>query len=343
MWPKMSTRTLLLVFLVSGACDRAPTTPASVAGAALPSLTLTRAEGSKPIGWPQVLLPVDDRLLLWGHGREFHAFEISEAGLTQSEWELLPDVGTLDEVVSAGWGSNGTIVLLDWAGRVLAADRKTGQSWRFETLLRNSVSGVAVAHPLVYLLLHGGEVGDPAVMGYRLTGEPVGSWGSMPIDGLFQGNLRGGGIAACPDGSVFFSYVNSPGIERLTGRETRVVAGEAPGFHRLSRFDIRQAQREAGRSDSVAAIVRLGLTGSRVMALHCTAEGLLLRQVARPSGGGAYVEVWNPVSESLVGLVESVEGLLIGAVEGTLLFSTGSQQEGFRLARTRLQSFDEAR
>jgi hypothetical protein len=339
MWKTLySARLWLLVLAAAGACDRAATQVVTRPGLSLQSLSLIGLEQSDAVGWPQILLPLDDRLLLWGEGRDVFAFEISDAGLTHEEEES-PDLGALEGLTSAGEDGDGKVVLVDWAGRVLAIDRRTGETWRFETLLRNAVSDVAVANGVAYLLLHGGEVDDPAVIGYRLTGEPIGRWGSMPPDGLLQGNLRGGGITACSDGSIFYSYLNSPGIERLVGDATRPLDGETQHFHRLPPREIRRADRQARNSTSVAPMVKLGLTGSRVMALHCTSDGLLLRQVARPARAGAYVEVWDPIGESLIGIVAPVEGLLIGAVDHTLLFATGSKQEGFRLARTMLPSF----
>lgn len=338
MWKSLSASLWLLVLASAGACDGAATPVVTRPGLTLPSLSPDGWAESDAVGWPQVLLPLHDRRLLWGEGRKVIAFEISDTGLTRAK-AALPDLGALDSVASAGEDGDGTIVLLDWAGRVLSVDRRTGETRGFETLLRNTISDVAVTDGTAYLLLHGGEVGSPAVIGYRLTGEPIGRWGSMPPDGLIQGHLRGGGITACGDGSVFYSYVNSPRIERLTGDQTRAFDADVPGFDRLSAAAIRRADREARDSTSVASIVKLGLTGSRVLGLHCTADGLLLRQVARPSRAGAYVEVWDPIGESLVGIVAPVEGLLVGAVDGTLLFATGSQREGFRLARTMLPSF----
>lgn len=328
----------LLVVTAAGACDGAAKTVPSRPGLSLQPLSLIGLERPDAVEWPQVLLPLDDRLLLWGEGRSAFLFEISERGLTNTKRGSL-DLGALDSLASAAEDGDGTIVFVDWAGRVLAKNRQTGETWSFDTLLRNSVSDVAVADEIAYLLLHGGEIGNRAVTGYKLTGEPIGSWGSMPPDGLIQSNLRGGGITACGDGSIFYSYVNSPAIQRLDGDATRPFRGETQHFHRLSPGEIRRADREARSSTSVGAVVKLGLTGSRVMALHCTTDGLLLRQVARPARAGAYVEVWDAAGESLIGIVAPVEGLLIGAVDRTLLFATGSQQEGFRLARTMLPSF----
>lgn len=326
-----------LVALVSAACERAATEVVASAGLPLDPYSFSGPSGTSPGEEPSFLLATPDGLLLWGEDRGVRAYRLSPDGLRRVDGVPVPDLATFDSLVAAGLGADGTLALLDWAGRVAAIDRRSGRTWRFDTLLRHRVSDLAVADGLLYFLLHGGEEDAPAVVGYRLTGEPAGSWGEMPPDGVIQSALSGGGIAACPDGSVFYSSINSQRIARLGSEGGVSPLGPAPpAFHRLDAGDIRRARRETERTKTVSAIVRLGLSGSRVMALRCSEEGLLLRQVARPSGAGAYVEVWDPTAGTLAGIVEPIEGLLVGSSGRTLLLATESQEGDFRLGRTML-------
>jgi hypothetical protein len=68
------------------------------------------------------------------------------------------------------------------------------------------------------------------------------------------------------------------------------------------------------------------------MALLCSPDGMLFRQVARPARGGSYVELWNPRTEELVGTIPSGGGVLLDVRDHTLYLGS-APDERFILER----------
>lgn len=161
----------------------------------------------------------------------------------------------------------------------------------------------------------------------------------MPAAGIIQQSLTGGGIAGCPDGSIYYSYINSPRILRLEGGASGGIRAFGEGgngsFQVVSDRSIRDAQHESLRTHSVAPLVKLGLGGSRVMGLFCSDGGLLFRQVAEPAGGGSHVEVWNARSEDRVGTVPVGGAVLLAVADQTLYLGQVSEERSFTLERIR--------
>lgn len=238
--------------------------------------------------------------------------------------------------MAAARAQNGALAVLDASGRIAVRDPRSGRVSSFESHLENSPGDMTVTDDRVYLLLQGESEGGSAVVAYSFSGAEAGRWGRMPVDGIIQANLKGGGITACPGGEVFYSYINSPQILRLEepARRVRPVGRASRTFQRLTEGQVHRAQRESTRARSVAPLVKLGLQASRVMALRCSQAGLL-RQVARPSGGGALIEVWDPLSETLSGTVPTGEGILLDAHGSTLYL--GRLQQGARFLLDRVE------
>jgi hypothetical protein len=289
--------------------------------------------------WPQFFLVENTDRFLWGQGREILQISRSEAGSFRIEPDFSDLTLGLNRLVAAAHAPNGTLAVLDASGRVAVQIPRSRQLSTFETHLENSPGDLAMTNDKLYLLLQGESEGGSAVVSYSFFGAEVGRWGTMPVDGIIQANLKGGGIAACPDGSIFYSYINSPRILRLDTKEhrARVVGRANRTFHALTEGQVHQAQRESTRSRSVAPLVKLGLEASRVMALRCSPAGIL-RQVARPSGGGALIEVWDPHSETLLGTVPAKAGILLDVQGNTLFLGALRGGEPFLLDRVELSA-----
>lgn len=333
-----STYVACLAFVLFGACGRK--------GAVGPMSAPLPARGLEPVflvppvppvsmRWPQFLWADGGHRFLWGANREIYRVQESKNGpvLTGPEW---PDLTRgLDRLVSASRTAAGTLALLDSMGRVQGLSPGSPTPWSFELRLGSHAGRLAVTDQAAYLLLQGDEEGGRAVVAYDFAGHEVGGWGEMPLESMIQETLNGGGIAACPDGSIFYSYINGPRIFRLVlgkGHEVRPVGSSPSTFEALSESSVRDAAREGVRSRSVVPIVKLGLSANRVTALLCTSEGLLLRQVARPAHAGGYVEVWDPATEGLIGTVRTGSGVLLDARDHTLYLGS-APDEHFRLDR----------
>ncbi len=305
----------------------------------LEALPFVSSQPSFSLRWPAFLLADAADRYLWGEGRQVLEIEAPRTGPVIAKPEESNFTRGLDKLIAAARTSEGTLVVLDVSGRV-AVHSPDGQMWKFETQLANEPGNLAITKDRIYLLLQGQSRTGSAVAAYTFSGSEIGQWGEMPADGIIQANLRGGGIAACPDGSIFYSYINSPQILKLQNDEKKSVRflGKADSsFDVISKSRIFRAAEEGMRSGSPGPLVKLGLGGSRVMALACSKEGLLFRQVAVPAGKGSYVEVWDPVSSALVGTIPKVDGVLMDVSGHTLYLGTSEGNKfvlyrvGFRL------------
>lgn len=242
-------------------------------------------------------------------------------------------------LIAAARSPDGTLAVLDSSGQVAVLEASSAKVTSFGTHFLNRPGYLALAGGKIYLLLQGDLEQGPAVVAYTLAGQAVGTWGQMPAGGVLQANLKGGGIAACPDGSVFYNYINSPRIYRVLEEIGKVkpVGRKSPGFRVLAARQIRRAQSEVRKSRSVAALVKLGLGTSRAQSLFCSDEGLLARQVAHPAGGGADVEIWDPRTERLLGTVPAGEGVLLAVRGRTLYLGVKPAAGGFSMDRIQLE------
>ena len=301
------------------------------------SWTLTSAQLSEAPRWPTFLFVDGNRGLVWGGDQGLLRIPLKpNAGLPEPFGEEF--TSGLDALVAGARAWDGTFAVVDSSGRVAVKRLFAGKSASFETHFLNRPGSLAVTEAKVYLLLQGDLEQGPAVVAYTHSGKEVGRWGEMPASGILQARLKGGGIAACSDGSVFYSYINSPQIIRIargeTSRTTK-LGRKSGSFKTLSARAIRRAQREAKQSRSVAPLVKLGLSTSRVQSLFCSQKGLLLRQVAQPKGGGAHIEVWDSRAESLIGAMPTGDAVLLDVRDDTLYL--GALRDGHAFSLDRIQ------
>lgn len=323
---------LPLTLLVSCAGDGSGDRPARV----LHTSRLREIAISPSPGWPEFVLAEGPGLFLWGNRNEVLRIENPDAGPAVAVPVGTDPVHGLDRLVAAARNTAGTVAFLDISGRVAIHKPDSKRTWKFKTGLSNLPGSLALSTDRVYLLLRSEFGTGSAVVVYDLHGAEVGEWGEMPADGIIQANLKGGGIAACPDGSVYYSYINSPRIYRLPEggeKDVRQIGKRPEFFAVLPPGRVYKASKESIESRSVAPIVKLGLSTSRVMALACSEEGLLFRQVAQPAGAGAHVEVWDPAAETIVGTIPVADGVLLDVKNQTLYLGTMPESEGFRIER----------
>lgn len=306
----------------------------------LEALSIVPALPSLSLRWPQFLLATGADRFLWGEKGIFRLASTGGGPVLEKPGADL--TRGMDRLIAAAQAPNGTLAVLDMAGRVAVQDRRSGRTWEIEAPLPNQPAGLAVTASRVYILLQGEPEASNAVIAYGFDGVQAGRWGTMPAGGILQASLRGGGIAACPDGSIFYSYIDSPrisGLESPAGSRdgsVREIGEPRSSFVTVPERKVRQARLDGQRSASVAPLVKLGLGASRVMSLLCTGEGLLLRQVAEPAGGGALIEVWDPRSGELAGTIPVRGGeVLLDARDHVLYLGGGSQGQGFLLERMR--------
>lgn len=275
--------------------------------------------------WPGFLLVERGTTVLWGGEQGIFRIEMSSRGPAHIESQGAELTRGMDRLIGAARALDGKVAVLDTSGRVAVYSPAAGQTWRFKTRSQNRPGDLAITEDMVYVLLQGEVEKGSAVVAYTFSGEEVGRWGTMPADAIIQTRLRGGGIAACPDGSVYYSYVNTPQIIQLQhdgNKGVRSIGRSSDSFKVVSASRVRQTYREGLRSHSAAPLVKLGLDVSRVMGLLCSEEGLLLRQVAQPARGGAPVEVWDPLSERLVGTIPVGGAVLLDVRDRILYFGT---------------------
>jgi hypothetical protein len=306
----------------------------------LASLSIVPALPSLSLRWPQFLLAEGTDRFLWGE-REMFRLARSKDGPVLEEPKGAELTRGMDRLIAAAEAPDGTLAVLDMAGRVAVQSPRPGKTWDFEAELPAQPAGLAVAKGRVYVLLQGEPLAGDAVVAYGFDGVEAGRWGTMPADGILQASLRGGGIAACPDGSVYYSYINSPRILRLpdgADEDVRAIGEPRRSFVELPAWKLREAEEQGRRTSSVAPLVKLGLSASRVMSLLCSEEGLLFRQVAQPANGGAAIEVWDPLAEELVGTIPMGSEVLLDARDQILYLGAQSESEGFTLARIHYQA-----
>jgi hypothetical protein len=300
----------------------------------LEALSIVPALPALPLRWPQFLLVEGTDRFLWGE-RGLFRLATSENGPILEEPEGAELTRGMDRLIAAAEAPDGTLAVLDMAGRVAVQSPRRGETWEFEAQLPKQPAGLAVTEGLVYILLQGEPLEGDAVVAYGFDGVEAGRWGTMPADGIIQASLRGGGIAACPDGSVYYSYINSPRILRLpdgADESVRAIGEPSSSFVEVPARKVRYAQDKGKRYSSVAPLVKLGLSASRVLSLLCSEEGLLFRQVAQPAHGGA-IEVWDPLSEELVGTIPVGGEVLLDVRDQILYLGARSESEGFTLTR----------
>jgi len=287
--------------------------------------------------WPQFLLAEGRDRFLWGAGSDLYRIEHE----TDPDVTVAADADFtkgLDRLIAAARTSQGTLALLDSAGTIAIRSPLAGKEWRFSTHLENQAVHLALTESRVYLLLQNDSEESSAIAAFTFSGTEAGRWGRMPAAGIVQTSLNGGGVAACPDGSIFYSYINSPQILRLENgpkNEVRALGKRSESFTLLAEDKVREAYRAGKLLGSVAPLVKLGLSASRVLSLLCSEEGLLLRQVAQPRGGGTHIEVWNSSSETLVGTIPAQDGILLDVRDQTLYL--GTAKDDFKLERIRFR------
>lgn len=329
---------LLLGFTVLTACtggESGSGPPSRLHISRLEALSIVPSLPSRPLRWPQFLLIEEGNSFLWGESGIFR-IESSESGPVLKKPEGADLTRGLDRLIAAAQAPSGTLAVLDVSGRVAVQSPRSGQTWGFDTQLQNHPASLAVTESLVYLLLQGEPEEGSAVVAYSFDGVEAGRWGTMPADGIIQARLSGGGITACPDGSIFYSYINSPQVLRLedgANKSVRAIGRQRSSFVAVSARKVHQAYSDGMRSSSVAPLVKLGLSASRVMSLLCSNESLLFRQVAKPARGGAQIEVWDPLSEELVGTIPVGGAVLLGARDQILYLGTMSESQNFTLER----------
>lgn len=307
----------------------------SIRATTFKAIELKSAASGRSLRWPDRVVVVGPQTLLWLEGGQPYLFRHSDATAADIR---STDIGHLLDgrpAVAATRGFDGTIVVMDGSGRIAGHNPTSRHSWSFNAKLMAPSKAIATTGRLVYLLLEGSDPDAEAVVALSVTGSHVGDWGTAPPDALIQESLRGGGIAACPDGSVFFSYVNSPQIFRISSAATHDVnpVGRPPDeFRVLSEGEIRKASREAADLHSVAPLVRLGLSSSRVMGLLCSRDGILIRQVSEP-GAGSHVEFWRASSGKFLGVLDVGKSVLLGDWASTLYLGRDNDDGNFVLER----------
>lgn len=301
------------------------------------SVHLPRSSG---LYWPTFLSATDGGYY-WGEGNQVYRVDPA-APRVEPNRSFWPSVEGHDRLVASATSSNGTLALLDSSGRVSIHDPKSQRTWTLSLDIESHAANLTLAQGIVYVLLQDEEAQRAsAVIAYDLDGQLLGEWGSMPLDALIQTSLRGGGITSCPDGSVFYSYINSPRILRLAeddSSDVHPIGVQSPSFRELLPRDIVEAYRQSNREESVGPVVKLGLSGSRVMSLFCSSSGLLLRQIAQPGGDGSHVEVWDPKTETLLGTVPTTSEMLLGIDGEAMILATRAQEKEVLLERFRLKA-----
>jgi hypothetical protein len=304
----------------------------------LEALSIIPSFPSLPLRWPQFLLAEGADHFLWGEKGIFRLASSPHGPLLEQPRGVDLTRG-MDRLIAAAQAPDGKLAVLDMSGRVAVQDPRSGRTWDIEAQLSNQPAGLALTQSRAYVLLQGEPLDGDAVVAYGFDGAEAGRWGKIPADGILQASLRGGGIAACPDGSVFYSYINSPRILRLEdGADESVQAIGEPRstFVAVPARKVRQAYGEVKRSSSVAPLIKLGLGASRVMSLLCSQEGLLLRQVAQPARGGVLIEVWDPRSEELVGTIPvGGDEVLLDVRDQILYLGARAGDKDFTLVRVR--------
>lgn len=306
----------------------------------LEAFPIVSTQAPAVLRWPQFFLVEGPSSFLWGGGQEILRIQRAEKGDFHVEEVAGELTQGMDRLIAAARSPGGTLAVLDASGEVALLQPEAGQVSKLRIRLPAQQGGLAVTEERVYLLLQGEPEEGSAVVAYTRSGAEAGRWGKQPVDAVIQESLSGGGIAACPDGSVFYTYINSPRILRLEPDHegaVRALGKKGSAFQVLSGREVAKAHRDSIRTGSVKPLVTLGLSGSRVMKLLCSEDGLLLRQVAQPDGGGAHVEVWEPRSGELLGRIPVDSGVLLGSLGHILYLGTLPEGQRFTLERFQLE------
>lgn len=317
----------LYVPLAFGSCsNQVPSREPPVVAVSLVEVLTAVANDSSTLRWPQFLLPFGEGFL-WAERHDFLQVEEVDERLIAKGPALVEMTLGLDRLIAGTRGPVGEIALLDSSGRV-AIRESGGRLTGFTSSFGRRAASIAVADGSVSLLLQGESEGGPAIVGFSFEGNEQGRWGQMPADGLLQGILRGGGLTSCSDGSVYYSYINSARISRIMEDDHVQPIGDPPSaFVEIEPRDIRRAFHDGERERSTKPLVGLGLGASRVMALLCSPENLLFRQVTGPGEGSMRIEVWDPASAELVGVLPFEEGVLLAIEEGMLYMGVLDENE----------------
>ncbi len=270
--------------------------------------------------WPDVFLVQGEERYLWVEAGQVLRIHRSSSALELEVSEDPELIQGLDGLVAAARGPDGIVAFLDASGRVSLRQEGTETRWDFRIGQETRAESIAVSREEVFLLRASREPQGAAVVAFTFDGQPSGQWGEMPADAAVQAKLSGGGLAVCPDGSVYFSYINSPKVVRLGDRVQGTVQPFREGstsFQLLDEDQIRKANQSSKRAGSVKDLVQLGLQASRVMALFCSADGVLFRQVAQPRAG-SFVEVIDPGPEQLLDTIPVGTRVLLGVEQHTL-------------------------
>jgi len=317
------------------ACSRQPSTQ-ELRTVRLSDLPLTASDSTLILRWPQFLLASVPGRFLWGERGDVITLISSGSSLDTVGDSMVEVTLGLDRLVAADRTSDGTLGVLDSSGQVVVRESRSREMWSFRSERLNPAGDLAVSQRRVFLLLEGDLPDRPAVAAYSLNGGEAGTWGRVGTGGILQANTNGGGITACPDGLVYYSYINSREIFRVDpteeGSDSRAVTKSAT-FEESSASQVRRAYREGQESHSVGPVIQLALRASRVLALHCSDDGILFRQVAHPGHGGAVVEAWDPASGTLLGSFDTGQGVLMDVQDQVLYLGQVSEEESFVLER----------
>ena len=298
------------------------------------SLSLARLpDASRFQKWPQFLLatghPVD---FLWGDDRELRELTVRGKNVTQRVvLETLTQ--DLDQLSTAAVTKTGTLAVMDVRGHLAVHSSAPEKDWHFEIDHPGRLGPIAVTNDRLYLLLQGPSAGAAAVEAYSFQGVKVGEWGTIPPDGLIQAVLKGGGIVACSDGEVYYSYLNSSRIMRIERNPlqgVRELGAKPPAFQVIPGDEVQAAYQKTKRGP-VAPLIKLGLGASRVLALRCLDDKFLLWQVARPNGAGSDVYLFDRVRNQWQGSLFLRTGVLLDLDGNTLILGDLSEDQSFRL------------
>lgn len=335
-WTVGTIGSLLLPILLgcTPQTDPDPTSVPTLDTSKLDSVVV-RLPQSSGLYWP-TFLSLSDEGYFWGEGNLVYRIDVAAAQVLPkpTNW---PFVEGHDRLIAMASSSAGRLVLLDSSGDVTVHDPMTGRTWKFSSDLQERAADLAISDMTVYILQEADREAEvSAVVAFDLEGHRVGEWGEMTADALIQATLEGGGITSCPDGTVFYSYINSPRLLRLSTQGAKKVDSLGhpdASFQELRSQDVRKAYRASDEQRSVGPLVKLGLSASRVMSLFCSSSGLVFRQVAHPQGAGSIIEVWDPGAGALLGKVDTETGILLSVEEETLILGTRIEDEGVLLER----------
>ena len=331
----MRGRLFLIGIVALAACRRGmPTnTPIGTLRAReLAAIAVPAPSPAQSFRWPRFFLAENPTTFLWGEGRLIFRLSISAEGQVSAQQVFSEMTDGLGMLVAAAKTSTGTITALDADGRVGIMEA-SGKVWRFNTHLKGRIGDIAAWKDRVYLLLQGRGENRSAVIAYDFFGKEINRWSEIPPDGIIQASLKGGGITSCPDGVIFYNYINSPQpMELQAGESVKAWGSKFDFFREVTESQVQDAFR-ASKRGSVGPLIRLGLSSGRVMAIRCSDEGFLVRQVARPGGEGVEIQILDRRIGDWVGKIAVQDGILLDVKGRTLYLGTSPKGRGFTLKR----------